>query len=824
MPKRSKQRVRRHKSKLYGGKKWYEDWFTKTDPPKDEVVVYSGDQYDTVARVFNTLLQENALQVGDPWRNLAEQSTRLTTRAENASWDDDEYSETKAFLTPYVNLLFTNSNGFVDKITSVVFQNTQNKERTEKILKNVSTDIWGPDVDAIGAQAQTGVLKRFQKFLDTTKYAQDNLVQGRYAFKNTVCTDSIQKARDVMKPAGGPLSDDQEKALDNMKYILNRDPICAVSSPGKIAYNPTSLASDAEILDIYDAIAATEGYANEDSEFTKHKFDREWRAEMFGTRDPRLPLLANRLKDGDSFADLLSTQEDIGNVFENFSESQVEKARVEGFNQDYEEDEAALFKEVHEFLPTLSNLFDEAGSEMIQIYKKEDKYKDVTDPEASVTKVQQQLLKKIVAATLEKYKNDFPDNAIGDSSRYKTCQYYAEEKNPFDITACPIKTRYYLLLNEILTAYRVYVKTIAGKKPNFLQAFLKKIEANVPGVKEAVEKAKGLFQKVVSAATPVIVQNVTKPDVLKDTKNQVQTSESAFDYFLKRVAEFIDKLNGTVLGSLSDSAETTVEDLEASDETGASLFNDIIETSADGTETTVTNKNPCEVPIYFEAQDSEASCGRHALNNFLQEQQFDFSLKKEFTYVTPDGTVQIPPVDDMYNLHDICEQFGDVIIQKQGFSEKPEEYKCREDENYNWDPTMSFALYLTGFDIVQMFGKDLYDLLFKNLFTSESIGAFINLGQRHWVSLRKIESSKGTCYAYFNSTSPDKKAHINKDLNAFVQYVKVVVPKSSFEGAYTIKQVKKTPRDIVEFVQQKLNSISGGSIIAGGRVRKNRYI
>jgi hypothetical protein len=50
------------------------------------------------------------------------------------------------------------------------------------------------------------------------------------------------------------------------------------------------------------------------------------------------------------------------------------------------------------------------------------------------------------------------------------------------------------------------------------------------------------------------------------------------------------------------------------------------------------------------------------------------------------------------------------------------------------------------------------------------------------------------------------------------------VPKSSFEGAYTIKQVKKTPRDIVEFVQQKLNSISGGSIIAGGRVRKNRYI
>lgn len=144
---------------------------------------------------------------------------------------------------------------------------------------------------------------------------------------------------------------------------------------------------------------------------------------------------------------------------------------------------------------------------------------------------------------------------------------------------------------------------------------------------------------------------------------------------------------------------------------------------------------------YFEHQDGNASCGRHALNHILQRPVWVLSGGRDLktwdelqrSPLTPNESINLLSMCAMMNKLD-----SDAKIKSTRFS-------CDTTENYS-DSVLIAALNITGHfvrELLERTGTPQPQAAVQELQTSEASWFLANLGNFHWVAFHKSTNADG---------------------------------------------------------------------------------
>jgi hypothetical protein len=144
---------------------------------------------------------------------------------------------------------------------------------------------------------------------------------------------------------------------------------------------------------------------------------------------------------------------------------------------------------------------------------------------------------------------------------------------------------------------------------------------------------------------------------------------------------------------------------------------------------------------YYEGQDSQLSCGRHALNNLLHRQRFvkDGGLLLKRLDVDPKLTD-----DTQLNLPQICDLYQRELRKTR---KKDARELCQAAENYAIDILIA-ALNIAGYEAISM---NIIERPKQD--EPDTYGFLINLGGGHWVSATREKDG----YMYYNSIASTER-------------------------------------------------------------------
>jgi hypothetical protein len=167
------------------------------------------------------------------------------------------------------------------------------------------------------------------------------------------------------------------------------------------------------------------------------------------------------------------------------------------------------------------------------------------------------------------------------------------------------------------------------------------------------------------------------------------------------------------------------------------------------------------INIYFEQQDSSASCGRHAINNLLQMNPRDMYTKQRMMQFCLDITEQNKLESEIKNAQ---------LIEQGRYEEVIDPYQCRDNENYTDQTLIKLMENNHGFNTTVILPT--YDQYAQLSRCGDTSLYLINLGEfmavhnwrqntrmRHWTAARKI----GNDYYYFDSLHNNPIRFNNKD-------------------------------------------------------------
>ena len=188
--------------------------------------------------------------------------------------------------------------------------------------------------------------------------------------------------------------------------------------------------------------------------------------------------------------------------------------------------------------------------------------------------------------------------------------------------------------------------------------------------------------------------------------------------------------------------------------------------------------------IIFEHQDKMLSCGRHAINNIIQDDT------KHFNIISSEQTIDLNNPQFPINMITLCDIATNYIDYNVG-GEPLNLFECNPNENYTTE-LLRVALALAGYKFMNMMYtlnkvklKRVYTNLKNNLLLYQddgtgtgtdvdveitendhnSLGYLINLGEKHWTSGRKINNN----YYYFDSLQ--QQPIIFTDIDTFFNYI-----------------------------------------------------
>jgi hypothetical protein len=193
---------------------------------------------------------------------------------------------------------------------------------------------------------------------------------------------------------------------------------------------------------------------------------------------------------------------------------------------------------------------------------------------------------------------------------------------------------------------------------------------------------------------------------------------------------------------------------------------------------------PAPSDDYYEFQDSDLSCGRHALNNLLGGHVFDASAARydaSETYSFDAGSREIRyPID----LHVLCRTiYPDISNANIVSSKETLATYCQRQENYDINLLIA-ALHMAGYAATSMESQthilktpdnSKYNTVVNELFceppNTKLIGFIFNIAKNHWIAVKK----KGDKYTYLDSLTGKPVAGIHQQTyrkDAFQAYLR----------------------------------------------------